>query len=159
DDWSFLARKGEVVHAEVQAARLGSPLEPWLRILDDKGRVLTEKDNFAADSFLSFTAPADGPYRVRIQDAQRQGGPNFVYRLTLTSGPRIERVYPAGGRKGSRVRLEAAGPGVPAALLEVTLPNQVGLRRVDIPLPGGGSSSALLDVEDLPEHVLPCTVE
>jgi hypothetical protein len=159
DDWSFTARKGEVVHAEVQAARIGSPLEPWVQILDDKGRVLTEKDNFAGDSFLSFTAPADGTYRVRIRDAQRQGGQNFVYRLTLTTGPRIERVYPAGGRKGSRVRLEATGPGVPAGAVEVTLPDKVGLQRVDVPLPGGATGSALLDVEDLPEQVLPSTVE
>jgi dipeptidyl aminopeptidase/acylaminoacyl peptidase len=39
------------------------------------------------DSYLDFTAPADGEYLVRIGDARGQGSPQHSYRLTLR-GPR-----------------------------------------------------------------------
>jgi hypothetical protein len=35
------------------------------------------------DSFLDFTAPADGDYLVRVGDARGQGSPQHAYRLTL----------------------------------------------------------------------------
>jgi WD40 repeat protein len=36
-----------------------------------------------SDSKLSFTAPADGPYLVRVTDARDGGGERYVYRLTV----------------------------------------------------------------------------
>lgn len=38
---------------------------------------------YGKDSRLTFTAPADGEYTVRIGDSRGQGGPNFGYRLTV----------------------------------------------------------------------------
>jgi hypothetical protein len=35
------------------------------------------------DSFLFFDPPADGEYQVRVSDARGQGGPEYVYRLTV----------------------------------------------------------------------------
>jgi len=38
-----------------------------------------------ADSHLLFTAPADGPYLVRVTDARGFGGERYVYRLSIHS--------------------------------------------------------------------------
>ena len=38
---------------------------------------------FGSDSQLLFTAPADGPYLVRVTDARGFGGQRYVYRLTI----------------------------------------------------------------------------
>jgi WD40 repeat protein len=35
------------------------------------------------DSWLSFAAPADGSYLVRVCDSRGEGGPRFLYRLTI----------------------------------------------------------------------------
>ena len=40
DDWSFSARKGDVLDIELRAARLGSPLQGMLTIVDRSGKVL-----------------------------------------------------------------------------------------------------------------------
>jgi WD40 repeat protein len=39
--------------------------------------------DYGRDSRLSFDAPADGDYQVRITDSRGQGGPNYAYRLTV----------------------------------------------------------------------------
>ncbi len=44
---------------------------------DDSERVL------GSDSRLSFTAPADGSYRVRVSDVRGFGGEGFTYQLTV----------------------------------------------------------------------------
>src|SRR5205085_11166150 len=115
--------KGQTISAEVHAARLGSPLDSRLEVRGPDGRLLCENDDhFGADSLLHFRAPADGTYQVRIHDTNRRGGQNYVYRLTLTTGPYVERVYPLGGRRGSKVKLHLEGPGTPREPVEVTLP-------------------------------------
>jgi hypothetical protein len=153
DVWSFRASKGQTISAEVFASRLGSPLDSRLTVLDPDGRVIAENDDaFGADSFVSFTAAADGLYSVRIQDSNQQGSPAHVYRLTLTAGPHIA-VYPLGGRRGSTVRFTASGPGVPAHL-EAKLPDQVTAdysHRFAVGLTH--TSPVRLDVDDLPEHL------
>jgi hypothetical protein len=155
DLWAFRASKGQTVCAEVFAGRLGSPLDARLAVLDEQGRVLAENDDtFGSDSFVRFTAPADGTYRVRIQDANMQGGPAHVYRLTLTIGPRVEAVYPLGGRRGSTVRFALSGSGVPAEA-EVKLPGQVSGEYTHRFQVGDGPSNAVtLDVDDLPEQLV-----
>ena len=60
-------------------------------MVDPDGRVVAENDDaFGADSFVRFTAAADGKYGVRIRDANGSGGPAYVYRLTLTTAPYVE---------------------------------------------------------------------
>jgi WD40 repeat protein len=38
---------------------------------------------YGKDSRLGFDPPADGEYRVRVGDSRGQGGPGYVYRLTV----------------------------------------------------------------------------
>ncbi len=155
DIWSLTLGKGQTVACEVHAARLGSPLDSRLEVRDPTGRVIAENDDaFGADSFVRFTAAAEGKYQVRIQDANLQGGPAYIYRLTLTEGPRIDRVYPLGGRRGSTARLQLSGQGVPAEPIEVALPAD-GPRDFLYRHAIGGKQTnpVLLDLEKLPEYL------
>jgi hypothetical protein len=155
DAWSFDARRGQTVCAEVVAARLGSPLDSCLEVLDPQGHSIAENDDtFGADSFIRFTAPADGQYQVRIRDVNSHGGQAYVYRLTLTAGPHVDRTYPLGGRRGDRVKLELAGQALPAGPVEVALPAD-GPQTLRTPLPAGGllTNPIALDLDDLPEYL------
>jgi hypothetical protein len=154
DVWSFHAKKGQPVLCDVEAAQLGSPLDARLEVLDARGRVLAENDDcHGADPCIRFVAPADGDYQVRIRDTQNQGGQAYVYRLTLTSGPHIDHVYPLGGMRGTKVMLEVAGQGLAQPRHEVAIPTGAGseyLHRIDVA--GQKTNGILLDVDDLPEY-------
>jgi hypothetical protein len=155
DLWSFKARKGQTVLCEVNAARLGSPLDAHLEILGPEGRRLAEADGGAAgDPVLGFTAPADGMYQVRIHDVRLRGGQAYLYRLTLTTGPHVDSTYPLGGRRGHKVRLELIGQDLPHGPVEVSLP-AAGPRdfvhRLEVA--GQRTNDFLLDLDDLVEHL------
>lgn len=115
DEWSFKAVKGQTVRCEVEAARLGSPLDSQLEIVDAAGRRLAvNSDHFGDDSLIVFTAPADGEYRVRIFDAAYSGLQPYVYRLTISDRPHVLGTYPLGGRRGEKTTFELAGIGLGA---------------------------------------------
>src|SRR5439155_25876487 len=97
DLWEFDAAAGQTVTAFIHAPSLHSPLVPKRDVLDTAGRVLTEAMTHpvaGADASVRFTAPAKGTYRVRVTDARSQGGPQYVYRLTLTTEPVPDHVFP-----------------------------------------------------------------
>ncbi len=154
DLWSFAARKGQSITAEVQASRLGSPLDSHLQALDARGRVLAENDDSGgADSHLRFIAPEDGTYRLRIRDVNARGGQVYVYRLSITADPVLDAVYPLGGRRGTKVALTLSGQGVPAAPVEVALPADAPAAfAYRFQASGKSSNLVMLDVDDLPEH-------
>ncbi len=90
DCYAFPAKAGEKFAFEVIARGHQSALDPFLRILNDKGQRLVENDDFQdrflhADSRIeTWTAPASGRYVVEIRDAHQRGGPAFVYFLKVT---------------------------------------------------------------------------
>lgn len=114
-------RAGEKIVAEIQARRLGSPLDSTLQLSDAKGRILASNDDFMdagvgmvthqADSYLAATLPADGAYFVTVRDAQGRGGAEFGYRLRISPPmPDFEvRVAPSSitARPGTTVTLTA----------------------------------------------------
>jgi hypothetical protein len=155
DLWTFRAKKGQPVLCEVEAARLGSPLDARLDVLDEQGHVLAENEDFhGADPRLRFIAPADGVYQVRIRDTQNQGGQAYVYRLTLTSDPHVDHVFPLGGKRDSKVVLEVTGQGLPEPRTDVQLPGGPGsdyLHRFAVG--GRPTNGVLLDIDDLPEYL------
>jgi hypothetical protein len=107
DRFTFQGRGGEEVVAEVQARRLGSPVDSLLHLTDAAGEVLAWNDDWddrgvgllthQADSYLTCRLPADGSYTVRLSDTAQAGGPDYAYRLRL-SAPRPDfalRLTPA----------------------------------------------------------------
>ncbi len=154
DIWTFALLNGQSVACEVNASRIGSPLDSYLEVTDPDGRLIAENDDaLGADSFVRFTAAMDGKYQVRIRDANGRGGPAYVYRLTLTSDPHLERVFPLGGRRGEATRFTMYGQGAPANPVEIKLPAD-GPHDTLWRLPYGDGKTAnpvLLDLDDLPE--------
>lgn len=155
DIWTFPARKGQTITCEVHAARLGSPLDSRLEVLDPSGRRVAENDDaFGADSFLRFTASTDGSYQVRIHDISFRGGPAFVYRLTMTADPYVDHVYPLGGKRGSTIHLDLAGQGVPEGGVDLRLPKDAGKDLVHrITVGSRQTNPFLLELDDLPEFL------
>jgi len=112
DVFRFEGHAGQEVVAEIEARRLGSPLDSVLTLADDAGAAVAWNDDHGdrgegllthqADSWLRATLPADGTYRLTVIDAQRHGGPEYVYRL---------RVGPP--RPGFEVFATPSGLGVP----------------------------------------------
>jgi len=97
DECEFFQLKGkagEAIEAEVYARRLDSPLDSLLTLMDSKGKTLAENDDFPdesaglltdqADSLLLTKLPSNGSYDLRLCDTQRNGGPDFAYRLRVS---------------------------------------------------------------------------
>jgi hypothetical protein len=96
-DWDvfrFKGKAGQVVVAEVDARKLGSPLDSILRLTDDEDRQLAFNDDYPdkgdglnthhADSYIMVALPADGTYYLHLGDAQHHGGPEYAYRLRIS---------------------------------------------------------------------------
>jgi hypothetical protein len=151
DDWTFTARKGQNITAEVVAARIGSPLDSRLEVFDPRGRRIAENDDAgSADSRLHFTAPEDGKYRLRIHDVNQQGGSAYVYRLTVTA----DRVDPPGDRRVTSPRRDVPGFQLRLAADVVTLPRGGQTKLHVIAERQGGFAGPIdLRVEGLPTGI------
>jgi hypothetical protein len=109
-DWDVFAvdgKAGQTLVAEVEARRLGSPYDSFVKVTDAAGKVLALNDDHFdaasglntdhADSYLMVNLPADGTYFVHVGDTRRHAGKAYAYRLRL-SRPRPDfelRVVPS----------------------------------------------------------------
>jgi hypothetical protein len=98
-DWySFIVNKGSVWTIEVFAERIGSPIDAYFVLTDEKGKVIVEVDDGAdtlsPNQFYTksddparyrFVAPADGTYRVMVssREAATQFGVRDQYVLRV----------------------------------------------------------------------------
>src|SRR5262249_2849445 len=116
-----------VVSVDVAAVRLGSPLDPIVEIQDAQGRrQATEEIRVGSDPELTFRVPVSGEYRLLVANLNFQGGPQYVYRITISSSPYVLFAFPPGGQAGKAAAVELfslAGGGVLRNLREaVTFP-------------------------------------
>jgi hypothetical protein len=160
DVYAFRAKKGESIRCEVNATRLGSPLDARLEVRDAQGRRVAECDApTSGDPVLRFVAPADGEYQVRIHDVRTQGGQAFVYRLTVSAEPFVDHVFPLGGRRGSEFDVKLFGQGVPEKL-RVIIPKNA---PTDFPFTfsvrNKPTNTVVLEVDDHPEFIARDNVE
>jgi hypothetical protein len=93
-DWySFQAKSGETITIDLLCERLDFPGDPFVIVFDAKGKELATFDdhgiNFNSlaqanrDPLGTFHVPADGVYRLFVQDRYRHGGPRYCYVLRL----------------------------------------------------------------------------
>jgi hypothetical protein len=102
-EWRVELKKGRPYTIELQARRYDSPLCGVVTVSDTSGKELARfagEENANLDvAPLTFNAPSDGVYVVRVAEKfKTRGGANFVYRLRVTDGSEA-------GAPGFRLRL------------------------------------------------------
>ena len=108
---------GQKLGVEVVARRIGSPLDPVVRVHDKDGADIPgawsdDAPGLQGDCRLAFTAPAAGDYLVSVHDTKFQGGADYTYRLRLGDFPQAVAAVPCAVKRGAKAKLTFAGPDV-----------------------------------------------
>ncbi len=107
-DWFvFKAKKGQKIRAKVIARSLNSPIDSLIQIRPDKkGKSLGANDDVVTgtpDSRVDVTIPEDGRYGLMIRDQLRRSGPDFRYRIEVTTKPSsLEAALPSSDRNNDQ---------------------------------------------------------
>ena len=113
DYFSFEAKKGQRVTAEIEGMRLGETLfDPYVAILDAKRFELAASDDaplLGQDAMAAVIIPADGTYVVQVRESAYGGNGGCRYRLHVGTFPRPTAVVPAGGKPGEEIELRFLG--------------------------------------------------
>ena len=97
-DWyTFSAKKGQVLTIEAFGERIGSPMDLYYVLRNEKGTVVTEQDenlDITANQFYTrtddppryrLTVPADGDYKLMVSNkfADSQASPRMAYTVRI----------------------------------------------------------------------------
>ncbi len=162
DRYLFRAAKAGPVTIDLTARRLGANVLAAVEVRDAAGKLVADAvDSEGRDASLTFSARANADYVVSIRDIDFRGHRSYVYRLSISAGPKVLAALPAAGKRGETRTVEFVGPGVAtgAPKLEsvtksVTFTTTAGADRFEYKLqtPHGDATFTLL-VSDLPEAV------
>lgn len=159
DYFKFPGKKGQKIVIDAQCARVGSGVDPQIRLTTAARKFVESADDtpgLITDARLVAVLPEDGEYVVELSDSKYAGGGRPVYRLMIGEIPVAGEVYPLGGRRGETVGYELRG----GTLNETTTMAATLLASpfADILYPklaiGGGLDAEIpapLELSDLPE--------
>lgn len=93
DCFVFEAKKGERYTFDVLCRRIGSPMDPIVRIVNDKSSPHVENDDFSLrrqtirDSRIEgWVVPADGKYYLEVRDLHSAGSAGHTYLVLAEKG-------------------------------------------------------------------------
>ncbi len=151
---------GQKLSFEVVARRLGSALDPLLRILDANGRELIYSDDepgLRGDARLHYTFANAGEYVIEVRDIAYKGGAGHFYRLRVGDFPCLSSPYPMGVTRGSVAKVTFVGPDTDGVeSVEVRTPSEPDINWVNVAARrsnGKSSGFGMLRVEDGPVAV------
>ncbi len=159
DCYRFTATAGQRVSIEVFSRRLGSPMDPVVRLLTVDGQELAYSDDVAGisgDCRLAYQIETAGDYLIEIRDISYRGSGNHRYRLRIGDFPLASVAYPLGVQRGATVQLAIVGPtwNEPRFSATVAANKQLGPTPIGAAYPDGQGSSALVIVaSDTVENV------
>jgi len=141
DTWSMDLKAGKWLVADLQARRLGAPIDAALKLVDPDGAVVAfGHDVFGMDPLIAYQVPRSGRYVIEVAgfahppsaDVRFAGSPATVYRLNVTAGPYARYAFPpvvwASGRQ--RIRLYGWNLGPDADSLAVDVSPEAGATAV-----------------------------
>jgi len=151
-------KKDQQIAIEVEARRLGAALDPVIHVYDQRNVPLAWAEGMTAlggDARLTFTAPADGPYRVELHDAVYQAGNPGFYRLKIGAWYFAGLVFPPVVQRGTKATLEFVDTNLPAgSKVEINMPTDAA--AMPAPWPAGVQGAGFRPVvlaSDVPELV------
>ena len=160
DFYKLTVPSGQRISVEVVARRLGSALDPVIRLLDAAGRELAYSDDepgIGADCRFAYQFATAGDYFLELRDIRYQGGPNHRYRLRIGNFPLVNTPFPMAGQKGTSPKLTAAGPSSDdVSPLNIAVPSEVASGRLPMAVKysqGQGSAGLTLIASGGPEQI------
>jgi hypothetical protein len=109
--FKFHAEAGQRVSFEVYSRRIGSLLDPTLRLFEGGGREVTYSDDvpgLSEDAAIQRTFRTAGDYVLELGDNLYQGGGDYFYRLRIGDFPAAALPYPLAAKRGSEFTCQFA---------------------------------------------------
>jgi len=113
--YRLTVKKGDRLAFEVFAQRLGSKLDPVLRLLDPRGRELAfcdDESGLNGDCRFAYNFAAAGDYFLEVRDINYVGGPEYRFRLRIGDFPLVSLPFPAAVQAGKSATFDFVGPQV-----------------------------------------------
>jgi len=180
DAYRFQAQGGQRIVCQVEASRLGSPVDSFLTLLNRSGQVIARDDDGGGmpDARIEANLPATDEYVLFVRNQTRGGklGPESFYRVQVRSlQPGFRVVFRQEGvnnqgqttmvpvdavtvQQGGTAEMEVQlqrfeGQGGDVTMALNTPPGFKGLKIekiVKTPIPGGGANNFRITVEPAP---------
>jgi hypothetical protein len=113
DGYRFTVGQAGLVTCAVTARAVGSDLDAVLEVHDESGRLVADAaDTALDDTSLTFAGEPNRTYTISVYDLDFRGNRAYVYRLSITPGPRVVAAIPAAGKRGETRPVEFVGYGV-----------------------------------------------
>lgn len=110
DHFEFEGQRGQRVVVECLAERIDSQLRAVLQVFDAAGRRQAVNRGFIGiDPLIVFDVPADGSYNVRVSDLIYSGSADHVYRLSISTRPRVVFTVPSVVQAGATGEVKLFG--------------------------------------------------
>lgn len=111
DHFKINVKAGEELVFENQAMRIGSTLQPIVRILAEDQSIIREfgYDGGVTVSRFSHKFAKGGTYYVRISDYESSGRGSNFYRILVGKLPVAISAYPLGLRRGAEKQIQVTG--------------------------------------------------
>ncbi|HBI42121.1 MAG TPA: hypothetical protein DDY78_04580 [Planctomycetales bacterium] len=126
DYYAFAGKKGQRVLVSCLASTIDSRFLPGVELYDSKNHLLATGRNYLVnDALADCTLPDDGDYTIRLFEfthtANFPPGPNeYFYRLTITTAPWIDAIFPAVFEPGKPTMATIYGRNLPGGQLDPT---------------------------------------
>jgi hypothetical protein len=129
DFFRVAVKPGQRLTFEVIGRRLGSQLDPVIKLYDAKtgrempGHYSDDEPGLQSDCRLTRTFPTAGDIIAEVRDTRHLGGPDFYYRLRIAECPDAMAAFPMAIKHGSKAKIGFSGKHVEnVPPVEVTMP-------------------------------------
>jgi hypothetical protein len=115
DYFVFAGKKDQRVVVSCLSSSIDSKLPAALEIYNKAGKLLaSNREYHDSDALLDCTLAADGDYFVRVFSfTYTQGGPDHFYRLTISTAPWIDAIFPPIVEPGKKTQVTVYGRNLP----------------------------------------------
>src|SRR5262245_21440707 len=122
DYFAFTGKKGQRVVVSCLTSSIDSRLSAALQLYNSSGQLRPSNRHYHySDALLDCTLPADGAYHVRLYSfAYIEGGPDYFYRLSISTAPWIDAVFPPVVEPGKPAQVTVYGRNLPGGQADPT---------------------------------------
>jgi hypothetical protein len=160
DDFAFEMAAGQRITARVESRALGSPADLDVMLFDPSGKTINRLDTLPdGEATLDIQAKAKGRYVLALRSLTGEGGPEYVYRVTIAPRePMVQLVsdasslaIPRGSYQPLPLSLNRTDFGGPVALQLRGAPRGMVLRTEVIREGESELANAILVADGVPE--------